>query len=484
MTAHPRCSPRHRRPTGVCLWSLLALTVAPARAADALFELTPYRVRALVAVAPDAMLDGASPAELLPALDARAASIVGGYWTFGASEAPTPLAETMLAAFDQITPEEVLQALGEEGCDKAFLVRIASADEEFSVVVREFDVRTQLFGTPVAQMVLHQTRLTDAVFRMILQAFAPLAVVEDLADDKGRVTLRLRAAALPPRDASLVFATPGTIFRPVIRANERTGKPRRIQAPDWTFLTAESVEGPLVKARMVTGVGNPLSSRRRGRTEQLALAVRPPEGSTMLELRAPGNEGRPLAGYQVYSHPADSKETMLLGATDYAGEARIDPGDGGVRVLLIKSGSAVVARLPILPGLVPTMTARVSDDDRRLQAEGFITGFQEQFVDLIARRQVLMARVRARIKAGKKEEAKELFDQLRRLATQQDLSRTLLVERQRLISSDPRARQRIDKLFDDTQAVINRFLDSSQLDQLERELRSDETAQATGPERE
>ncbi len=73
------------------------------------------------------------------------------------------------------------------------------------------------------------------------------------------------------------------------------------------------------------------------------------------------------------------------------------------------------------------------------------------------------------------------MNELRRLRSQQDFTRELLVERQRRTSSDPRTQRQIDKLFDDTQTVINRYLDARQLERLEREVGEDATAQAAAP---
>ena len=153
-------------------------------------------------------------------------------------------------------------------------------------------------------------------------------------------------------------------------------------------------------------------------------------------------------------------------------------------MLIVKSGDMVVARLPIMPGLAPTAVAQVADDEPRLQVEGLIIGFQEELVDLIARCQVFMSCIRSRMKAGKTDEAKQLFGELRRLRTQQDFLRDLLVERQRRSSADPQSQKQIDKLFDDTQTVINRFLDSRAVDRLEREVFGGETAQAAPPAQE
>jgi hypothetical protein len=458
---------------------LLSVAHRAAAADETLWELTPYRVHVLVGLTPEAGQCGNLATDVTTGLAARVWCVVGARWTLTAGAAPLPLGESLVYDFDRLQAEQILPALGEEQYDKVFLVRLAFHDGVYSVTVRDFDVRTQLVSAAVDDRVYHRARLADATLQAMLAAFAPLARVEDVSGDK--VTMRLRGADVPTRDPTLATVADNSIFRPVIRSGGRPGKPPRIQPIDWTYLVADGREGSRVTARMVTGLRSPLVNRRHGRVEQLALFVHLPSGDTTLELRATDKGAHPLVGYQIYSHPLDSKETKLLGATDTRGALVIPPGDGGVRVLLVKCGTMVMARLPLLPGLAPVAIAQVPDDQRRLQVEGLITGFQEELVDLIARRQVLMARIRARIKAGKPDEAKALLSELRRLRSHQDITRALLVERQRRTSDDPRTQRQIDKLFDDTQTVINRFLDARAIDRLERELGGDETAQAKPP---
>ena len=447
---------------------------------ETLWELMPYRVQVLLALTPEAETCGDLLDELPVALTDRAYSVVGARWTFTSAGAPLALRQAMLYSFDSMQAEQALSAELPDACDKALLVRISFVDGVYGIDTRDFDVRTQLFSPPVKASVVHRAQLADAVFQTLVAAFAPLARVEGVDGDK--ITLRVRAAAVPAREPSIALPTEKTIFRPVIRTNDRTGKVKRLQPVEWTYLVGESLTDSQLSCRLVTAFRSPLSARRRGRTEQLALALHPADRETTLELRTADKQARPLSGYMVYAHPFGSKETHLLGATDARGALTIEPEEGAVRVLLIKSGGFVMARLPILPGLDPVAVASVPDDQLRLQVEGLITGFQEELVDLIARRQVLMTRIRTRLKAGKKDEAKQLLGELRRLRTQQDCSRELLVERQRRSARDPRTQRQIDKLFDDTQTVINRFLDSRALDRLDREVNGGESAQATPAE--
>jgi hypothetical protein len=468
----------------ILIAALLALSPPVSRAAmsEALWELTPYRVEAIVAVTPEAEPCGDLEDNLLAALPSRASATIGARWTFSAAAAPAALHEAMLYEFETMAPQPVLESLKAEDCDKAYLVRVSYGDGAYTIDTREFDVRTQLFGTPVTARVYHRARLADAVLQTLLSAFAPLAQVEDVSGNK--VTLRLRAADVPTRDPTVLVTPARCIYRPVIRIPGRGGKPPRIVPLDWTYLVTDELDGARANAKLVTGLHTPLAARRRGRAEQLALAIHPPNAATTLELRSADKKARPLVGYRIYSHPPESKETQLLGSTDTKGEIKIAPDEAGVRVLMVKSGDMVVARLPLLPGLSPTALAQVPDDEPRLEVEGLITGFQEELVDLIARRQVLMSRIRSRMRAGKMDEAKQLFSELRRLRTQQDFLRELLVERQRRTSTDPQTQKQIDKLFDDTQTVINRFLDSKPVDRLERDLFGGETAQAAPAARE
>ncbi|MEX2558464.1 MAG: hypothetical protein WD403_01055, partial [Pirellulales bacterium] len=162
--------------------------------------------------------------------------------------------------------------------------------------------------------------------------------------------------------------------------------------------------------------------------------------------------------------------TRLVGRPDGRGELLVPPDSAGLRVLLVKNGGELLARLPMLPGLFPVAVAEIPDDDVRLAAEGVITGLQRRFVDIIARRQVLMTRVRARMDEGKLDEAERLMEQLRRLGSHQQFMTMIDLERRRTATTDELIQRKIDKLFDDTRQVVVRYLDQRQIDQLESEL--------------
>ena len=75
------------------------------------------------------------------------------------------------------------------------------------------------------------------------------------------------------------------------------------------------------------------------------------------------------------------------------------------------SGRATpLARLPLVPGLVPRVTAAVVDYDAELQVAGQVSQLEDRLTDLVARREVLMGRIRRRLQGGKLEQAALLLD--------------------------------------------------------------------------
>ena len=215
---------------------------------------------------------------------------------------------------------------------------------------------------------------------------------------------------------------------------------------------------------------SPLNARRRGRIEQLALAVIPPQGSTQLKVVSSGASPRPLAGYSVYSYSPASPAAELLGHTDRGGMALISPGASAMRLLLIKNGDEVLARLPMVPGLMPQAMAALPDDDERLAIEGFVTGVQESIVDAVARREVLLLRARKRLNENKPDEAAALIGEVRRLPSRERYLALLDERRKRVATTDPRLRRHIDKLFADTRKVLGIYLDPRPIDKIEAEV--------------
>jgi hypothetical protein len=365
------------------------------------------------------------------------------------------------------------ETLIESEDDKLILVAVGVTDGGFQIEARDYDLHARLTGSPVVRDVRQRELLPDEVFQAVIAAFAPLARVEKVEGKE--VTLRQRAASLPTIDPSIAFTTPGDIYRAVRRYTDRDGKLKKLMPIEWTFVVVERLNEAGLICQMHTGLRSPLTGRSRGREEMLAMLARPTGGSTELELhsRLVGGDAktvRPMAGYAVYAHPADSPRTELVGRTDGDGKLTVPADIAPLRILLVKHGGEPLARLPIMPGLEPRMQVEIADDDDRLLAEGIITGFQEHFVDVIARRQVLITQIRARLEENKAAEAKKMLDELRSFGRQEDYINEVRIQKQRAVSPDKRIQKKIDKLFDDTEQVIIRFLNPAEVEKIESEV--------------
>lgn len=440
-----------------------------------LWELTSYRVHVYIVPAEVPQISPQLRQDLQDILTDRIDSLVGASWDATVEPAPQMLSLAAVGGLGSVSidklPPETLKA------DKVMIVRLDWSYGGYVVEARELDLHTRLWGTAIRTIVGQPARLSDAALDAMFAAFAPLARVEGVKDSQ--VSLRLRGGQIPPRDLGLTFVAPHTIFRPVVRFNDRDGEILADKPPtpiNWTYLRADTVDAGVVTCQIFTGLRSPLTARRRGRTEQLALAVHPPDAPTELVLSSRTDSSRRLFGYEVVGYDPSGKESAVLGQTDRDGKLTVLPAPFGLRVLVIKSGGELLARLPLVPGVEPVALASVSDDDQRLAVEGYITGLQEEVVDLVARRGTLMARIRAHIAADRLKEAGELLVELRQLATRDDLDIVLSEQRKQYFSGDASIRRKIDKLFDDTRQVLMRNLDPKQIEEVKAEV--DQAARA------
>jgi len=445
----------------------LVLVMDASRAAgQSVWEFTPYRIRAVVAAATDPELAPGMEAELCARIAERAGAVVGAAWELAIAPAPARLRSAMLADIEHLAVEALPGELLEG--DKALLLAVLPEAGAYRVVARELDVRTRLWGTTARRPVWQLGKLRDQALDALLEAFVPVARVERV--EKQQVQLRLKASGLPPRDPELALVRPGDVFRPILRQTGRDGKLRRVMPVPWTFCLVEKVEPEMLHCRICSGLRTPLAGRRRGRVEQLALRVADPKRPSTLVLQSRSETKQALAGYDIYAHAPDSKTIERLGATDGQGRLVVPPSESPLRVLVVKSGGELLARVPMVPGVEPEVLATIPNDDDRLEAEAFITGLQEQLVDVVARRDILVVRIRRWIETRQFDKAASLLEDLRGLPDKAEFARLLAEQQKRLTSKDPAVQKKIDALLGDTQKLIEQRLDDKTIEQVGEEL--------------
>ncbi len=456
-------------------WAAVLVAVAgvlgPARltSAQAAWELTPYRVAILLAADPSPPWSEALRADLGQQLLARVEAHIGPAWDARLVEPDDELRRALLADPKALVPEHLPAVLRDlKHADKVFLVVVHSAPDGFDVIAREFDVRTAQLGIPVAAVARQAGKLCDACYWAVSRAFAPLARV--VAVERDQVTLRVRAGTLAAMRPGAPTVQPQDVLRPVLRQVDRQGKLRAVATVPWTFVTVDKVQQAEVIGTLYTGLRSALSSRRRGRVEQLALAVVAPDRPTVLRVVSRTGTQRPLAGYDIFAHAPHEKRPQWVGRTNRQGRLDISPAQPALRVLLIKHGDQVLARLPMVPGLEPELTAAIADDDGRLEGEGFVLGLEDELIDLVTQREVLMARARAKAAAGQFDEALRLLGQISALKSQEQFAREIAQQQRKIASDDPAVQKAIDARFDQTQKLVRQYLDPAPVERLTAEV--------------
>jgi hypothetical protein len=121
----------------------------------------------------------------------------------------------------------------------------------------------------------------------------------------------------------------------------------------------------------------------------------------------------------------------------------------------------------MVPGWQPVVTASIPDDDARIRAEGFLTALQSRLMDVVARREILMTRVRHLMQADDLGAAKQQLDQLQGLPNRQRFLQEITQQQQREIPSDPQLAARVERLFESTKQLLTQFLDPRKINQLQ-----------------
>jgi len=207
----------------------------------------------------------------------------------------------------------------------------------------------------------------------------------------------------------------------------------------------------------------------RGRIEQFALLIKTPSRPAQLLLRDRAAPERPLVDYLVYARDPGSSKTVLLGKTDAIGSITVMPGPGRLRMIYVRNGASLLARVPVVPGWQPVVTVQIFDDAARIRAEGFLAAIQARLMDVVARREILITRVRHLLEAGDLDAAQEQLDQLQNLPNRQRFLQEIAQQQQRNTPSDPQLAARVERLFDATKKLLAQFLDPRQINKLQSE---------------
>jgi hypothetical protein len=421
--------------------------------------MSPYRTKlVLLLKVPQAarqMLQAVLPRHL----SQRTTAAIGPIWNLEFAQLSKVDVHRLSKSFDELATEPVANLTND--CDKLVVVLVSSDRENYRIQLKTFDTLLQVWSTTFEfeQGRLHE--VPETVFWALRETFAPVATFKAVPDAEQQVTVSWKGSSLPTKAHSGEWVRPGDILLPVLRRTNRDGTNIEggIQQVPWTYLQIDSGETEGTTARVFSHSKRPFGGRRRGTVEQNAILSRGPLRHVVVQLQSRTNNNLPLAGFDVYRQVPGQEATTWVGKSNLQGEVEIAPDKFPLEMVFVKSGSQVVAKLPVAFGSEHLVTVPLVDDPARLEAEAKVALVREQLIDLVARRTILAARVRQQIDDGKFDEAAKLVGQLEEMPGPAQFNQLLAKHEQLSRSPHPVVQKRIEKLFADTRVVLGHFLD-------------------------
>ena len=411
--------------------------------------------------------------------------------------------------------------------DKVFIIDIDAQTVPMQIKVLEIDCLMRNFSPVVHAQAVDFQVLPEVVGQAVIQAFAPIVRIEDAGTKNALGLVRgaqlilgtmpstsedinqedanatdtpaaeaapsnetadaaksKNAAAEKPETAEAPKSTPtiihpaliqqGDFLQPMIRRDDRNGNPIALGPLPWAYLHTTKVDGAKIDMELYAGQTGGLQGRKNKRTHRMALKVRPVGDNSVIRLHAKGAPTQPLAGYEFYEKELKSTSMTFVGRTNWNGEIEIAKGTSPMRLLYVKNGGAVLARLPIVPGATERETADLVGDDQRLRAEAYIRGTQNAIVDLIAIRTLLGARIRLKLEKGQMAEAKELLLMLEQQPTYEVISADMAKKIIQIKGRNPSEQKRIENMFAETREMLVKNINSTLIRELEAEVKQAE----------
>ena len=374
--------------------------------------------------------------------------------------------------------------------DKIFPVTVEVEGASYVISAREWDRESELLTTVRTRTTIDRRTIASQILRLLSEVFRPITLIDEATPLTARI--RYKAGEFPPGDPAFALAKKDAIYVPFFRYLDRNKVMQKLQFLPWSYITATNVERIRANCELSTGVKTPLGSFKRRRMELRALELKPYTDQTTLTLVPKRNRTRPLVGYLVAVYdeippPAPEpgeepkedvpeREKPDIYRSDRFGNVTIsvDP-NKPLQWIFIRSGSALLAKFPLVAGAEKQMTVECPDDTIRLDVEGQIVLLQSRLVDTIAKQAMVKAMITNRLKKGEWKKVDESLKELDELPTIESFE-TLVSEIQypALKKADERrdrtSKGRIKKLGETVLKVARIHLDQQKIDEFREDV--------------
>lgn len=384
---------------------------------------TPLRLRVWLDFAPHPRFPASYRQDVAHEFEKESARLLGEAWHIEFAEAP--------AGHDLESPPAAAALAPQLArADKLLWIQIDSElsdsrPDRLPVALREFDGLLEEWGPVSRREMLPGPRLASELFVAARRQVRP---VVQLTSAEGARFIRgvVRGLALAPRDSAEPYLRPGQPFQVVREFFVKGVRVKRTEVP-WTYvLFRESTDyGYGARFEVMSGLRSPLTGRTRQKSRLLAIGVGPfDDGQTIVRFIT-GKDQRPVAGFNVSVRPQDQSSSVSVGNTDHRGEVVVRPvrlaseqaADDATRVLQVtlRADRYVLATFPMIPGEKTHANIRVQLDPQLTDTSGRVLALQEEMLDAIARRLLLMRRLDKFVKDNKVAEANQVAAEINAL---------------------------------------------------------------------
>jgi|GEM_PF-5130536 len=474
-------------------------------------EVRPYDVEVTLALAESPRLGLDFQRSLLSEVRTLADRNVGPMWNLKIADSSW-LTPRNRSSVERLTIPRMKDRSKEGDFDKIYPVAIELIGSQYVISGREWCRESELLSPVKSVTTLDRKQVATEVFRLLQSLFRSVTHIDDGSDTTAR--MKIRAGEFWPADPAFSQVADNSIFVPFTRNYGRDRSLRTIQFVPWTYLAPTTVARSRLDCRVDTGVRVKFAPKKRVEWRALTLKVTLKE--TELTVQPQRKTAKPLVGYMlaVYDEfPKDppkkpATESPLGGPTTegdkkpaVAETTAADPGptpllmrtdrDGHVFVpakpakplqwVFIRSGKELLTKFPMVAGAEAKMTASCPDDTLRLDVEGQIALLEGELVDVIAKRAVTVAMIKARAKKSEWDRVAEGFESLTKQPKLDDFKKSVdLIQVPAMKAAQAKknvmAEDRIRKLSGKVLEIAQFHLDDEKITELKQEM--DETKKA------
>ena len=374
--------------------------------------------------------------------------------------------------------------------DKVFPIAVELHGGSYVVSAREWDRESELLTSVRTRTTIDRRTIASQILRVLSEVFRPVVQIDEATPRTARI--RYKAGEFPPSDPAFTQAKEGSMYIPFFRYLDRNKVMQKLQFLPWSYITARNIERTRANCDLDTGIKTPLGSFKRRRMDLRALALKPYTEQTTLTLVPSRSRTRPLVGYLVAVYDeipppppepdeepqedAPEREKPDIYRSDRFGNVTIpvDP-KKPLQWVFIRSGSALLAKFPLVAGAEPQMTVECPDDTIRLDVEGQIVLLQSRLVDTIAKQAMVKAMITNRAKKGEWKKVDESLKELDELPTIKNFeSMVSEIQYPALKKAEERrdrsSQTRIKKLGDAVLKVARIHLDQEKVDEFREDI--------------